>query len=458
MKKLKVFMLISVLVMASMIFSACTPTAPTEPAAPEVPTEAPAAVATMAEEVPTEAAVVEPTATEEVKEVTLTIQHWQPSLVVENAPWWGEILQGFEAEHPGVTVANNFVPFADYLTTLETQLAGDQLPDIFYGHVKAAEIGKAGKSVDLKTAYDPDFFDSFYSGPLSQFNFPNDEGGSNIYALPMDAQLFAFFVNPTIMGELGLQAPDTWDQLIEMAPTIRDAGYVPLAWGNQAQNVCVDFVLPIIQQYGGNVLAMDLSGEGWDGEETVNAFQLLSDLVDAGVLVDGINAVSEEQGRELAFQGRAAMLYGPNSNVGVINSDAPEEYANTYEIAKVPALTVDSKHWTGDGSGNGWVVAKGPNQELALEFLRYFYSDAVYDKFIKNTQRMPSNTTSLDAVENEKVQKMASWLDDGADHILFGQGTWDAIANACQSVLDGSLTPEAAATQVQADINNTRGR
>lgn len=449
MKNFKLFTLISFLVVLSMVFAACTtPTA--EPTIQETTTEA------TEEAVVTEAPVE---ATEApVEEVTLTIQHWQPSLVVENAPWWGEILSGFEAEHPGVTVVNNFVPFAEYLTTLETQLAGDQLPDIFYGHVKAAEIGKAGKSVDLKTVLDQEFLDTFYSGPLSQFDFPNDEGGSNIYALPMDAQLFVFYVNPAIMAELGLEAPQTWDDLIAMAPAIVDAGYIPLAWGNQAQNVCVDFILPIIQQYGGNVLGMDLSGEGWDGEATVNAFQLLSDLADAGVLVDGINAVSEEQGRELAFQGRAAMLYGPNSNVGVISSDAPEEYATTYEIAKVPALTADGKHWSGDGSGNGWVVAKGDNQDLAIEFLKYFYSDEVYDKFITNTQRMPSNSTSLDAVANENVQLITSWLDDGADHILFGQGTWDAVANACQSVLDGSLTPADAAVQVQSDIDTTRGR
>lgn len=451
MKNYKLFLLISLLVVTSMVFTACNTT-------PEATVEEGSATEEIMAEEEVEEPVAEETEAEPVEEVTLTIQHWQPSLVEENAPWWDEILRGFEAEHPGVTVVNNFVPFGDYLTTLETQLAGEQLPDIFYGHTKAAEIGKAGKSVDLRTVFDEEFLDSFYSGPLSQFDFPNDEGGTNLYALPMDAQLFAIYVNPAIMEELGLEAPETWDELLEMAPAIIDAGYVPLAWGNQAQNVCVDFVLPLIQQQGGNVLQMDLSGEGWDGEETVAAFTLMADLSDAGVFVDGINAVSEEQGRELAFQGRAAMLYGPNSNVGVISSDAPEEYASTYEIAKVPALAEGEVHWTGDGSGNGWVVAKGDHQDLAVEFLKYFYSDAVYDKFIENTQRMPSNTTSLDAVTNENVQLMASWLDDGADHILYGQGTWDAVANACQSVIDGSLTPEEAAAQVQNDINETRGR
>jgi hypothetical protein len=54
--------------------------------------------------------------------------------------------------------------------------------------------------------------------------------------------------------------------LIEMAPKIREAGYTPLVWGNQARNVCPDFFLPLVTQYGGDVLKMDDTGTGWDSE------------------------------------------------------------------------------------------------------------------------------------------------------------------------------------------------
>ncbi len=134
------------------------------------------------------------------------------------------------------------------------------------------------------------------------------------------------------------------------------------------------------------------------------------------------------------------------------------EYAESYYVAKNPALAADQPHWTGDGSGEGWVVKQGPNQEMTIELVKYLFSDEVYQKYIKGDQTMPSRPSALDQVENEKVQLMTSWLPDGSDHILFGQGSWDAVANACQAVLDGTLTPADAAAQVQSDVDATRAR
>jgi len=391
------------------------------------------------------------------EEVTLTIQHWSPNMV-ETTAWWDEILRGFEAKHPGVKIVNNFIPFAQYLPTLTSQSAGDQLPDVFFGHVKAAELGRGGKSIDYKTVFDEAFFKGFYAGPMNQFTYPNAEGGTNIYALPWSAQLFGIFVNPKIMKELGLEPPETWDQLIEMAPKIREAGYTPLVWGNQARNVCPDFFLPLVTQNGGDVLKMDDSGKGWDGDQVVKAFELLDKLARAGTFVDGINAVNEETGWNIAFQGKAAMLYTGSWVPDTIDKTAPPEYASSYYVAKNPALAADQPHWTGDGSGEGWVVKKGPNQDMAIELVKYLFSDEVYQKFIKGSQTMPSRPAALDQVENEKVKLMTSWLPDGSDHILFGQGSWDAVSNACQAVLDGSLAPADAAKQVQKDVDATRSR
>ena len=47
---------------------------------------------------------------------------------------------------------------------------------------------------------------------------------------------------------------------------------------------------------------------------------------------------------------------------------------------------------------------------------------------------------------------------DGANHILFGAGSWDAVSNVCQGILDGSIEPAAGATQIQADVLATRAQ
>jgi raffinose/stachyose/melibiose transport system substrate-binding protein len=391
-------------------------------------------------------------------EITLEIMHWD-SRMVEGVAWWDEIVSGFEAAHPGVNIETNFIGFGQYLPTLQTRAAGEELPDVFFGHVMAAELGRAGLAVNYADIYEPEYFERFYPGPLRQFTF--DEGA--IYALPWTAQMFGIFVNDTIMTELGLEPPNTWDELIEMAPAINEAGYIPLTWGNAEGNVCPDFVLPLITQYGGDVYALDALTDPdvtWDSEPVVNGLALLQRLAEAGVFMPGINGVADDQARQIWFQSRGAMMFTGSWVPSIIEAEAPPEIVENYYVWKLPALTEDGIHWSGDGSGEGWVVnANSSNRDLALELVDYLLSDEVYAIHIAGAQNMPSMPSALDLVENPFVQEMTGWLEtDGSNHILFGQGNWDALASVCSGILDSTVSPEDGAAQIQADILATRSR
>jgi raffinose/stachyose/melibiose transport system substrate-binding protein len=181
--------------------------------------------------------------------VTLKIMQWQ---YVNQARWWTNLLRGFTVQHPNVTIENEYVTFDQYLTTLESEAAANTLPDVFYTHVKAAELGRSGHTIDFATVFPSSFFRQFYAGPLRQFTFDNGK----VYALPWDAQIFGIFVNNTIMSKLHLKPPQTWNDLIAMAPMIRVAGYTPLAFGT-SDGGCPDFFLPLVTQEGGNVYALD---------------------------------------------------------------------------------------------------------------------------------------------------------------------------------------------------------
>lgn len=393
-------------------------------------------------------------------DVTLRIMHWAPALSgdEEAHQWWNDAIATFEEANPGVTIENNFISFGQYLPALEAMIAGDELPDVFFGHVKVAELGRAGLIVNFSELMGEEFLEQFYPGPVRQFTFDD-----TVYALPWTSQMFGVYVNPAIMEEVGVEAPETWDDLIEISGPLNEAGYIPLAWGNAGMNVCTDFALPLVQQYDGNVYALDelIDPEiSWDSEPVIQAFELLKSLQDANVFIPGINGVDEAQGAQIFYQSRAAMLYGGSWYPGIIGNEAPEELVESFYVIKNPALTEDSVHWSGNGSGEGWVVADGTERtELALDFLQLILSDEVYLPHIAATQNMPSMPSAQEALENEFVREMTGWLEtDGANHILFGQGSWEAFSGACASVLDGSLTPEEAAAAVQAEVIEIRER
>ena len=392
------------------------------------------------------------------EDTVIHVMSWEPAQV-DGTEWWDKITQGFTAQHPGVTIETNFVPFNQYLTTLAAMTAGGSLPDVFTGHVKAAELGRAGLAVNYKDVVDEAFLKEFYPGPLRQFTFD----GGDIYALPWTAQIFGLFVNDRIMKELGLTAPNTWDELIAMAPKIREAGLTPIAFGNLAHNVCPDFFLPLVTQYGGDVYALDdLTADGvtWDSKPVVDALTLMQNLVKAGVFLEGVNGIDERPAWQIAYQGKAAMLYTGSWAPAVFDAEATQDWLDNYSVHKVPAVTADGVHYTGDGSGEGWVVnAKSPNKDITLEFVKYMFTPEVYDIHTAGLGGFPSMPSALDQVKNPKVQEMVKWMDtDGADHILFGAGSWDAVSNVCQSILDGSIEPAAGAKQIQSDVMATRSK
>lgn len=371
--------------------------------------------------------------------------------------WFDAVLKKFEADHPGVTVEVNSLAFPQYGPALETMISGKELPDVFYGQTQTAILGRAGLVIDFRDYVDQAWLDRFYAGPLKQTTF---DGA--VYGVPQDAQFFEFFVNPAVMDPLGLKPPVTWDDLIAMAPKISAAGYIPLAWGNSAGNVCPDFFLPLVAQFGGDTFELDdlaKSTDTWNSEPVIKALDLLDRLTKAGVFMPGINGVSQQQGDQVFYQGKSAMLFEGSWIPVTIGADAPEELVKTYTISKIPALTPDGIHWAGDGSGESWAVkANSPNTKLSVELVKYLLSDDVYKEYVTNTQSLPSMPSAAQYLTDPKVLQMADWLKtDGTNHILFGQGSWQAVSDACTSILEGSATPADAAAKIQADVLKSRG-
>jgi len=434
------FLRISALTAASAALSACA--RPTE----ELP-------ATTESEEPTEPEATEETVpSPEPEENTLKVMHWNGKMTRE-AAFWDENLQEFENRHPALTVDNNVVPFGEYTLNLEAMIAAGTPPDVFWGLTKILELGRGKAVIDWYNYVDEDFLDGFYWGPVEHFIWDGE-----LYAIPSTAQTFGFFVHDTLMQELGLEPPETWDDLIAMAPDIRDAGLAPVVFGNQDKGTAWDFWLPLVAQYGGNASEYDTQEKSWVDEPVIQAFELLQRLVAAGVFIDGINGISRDQAYQLAFQGRSPMFYQGSWFPGVANSQAPEEYLGTYYVWPNPALKPGDPHLTADSSGRAWAVSKDrPNTDLGVEFVKYQCELDVYKKYIAGVAEVPAMPEAIDAVEDEKVQVMTTFLEDGVRHILFDKGSSQAVGDVCAEIMAGvEMTPEEAAQKMQDIVEAAR--
>lgn len=76
-------------------------------------------------------------------------------------------------------------------------------------------------------------------------NGPNNE----VFALDLDMVQVTWFYNMDIFEEVGVEPPETWDDLLVISQQIKDAGYIPLAVPGSAENFWGEFMGWIIQSY-----------------------------------------------------------------------------------------------------------------------------------------------------------------------------------------------------------------
>lgn len=149
------------------------------------------------------------------------------------AGWWGdtvrndlygEIIDGFEARYPHITVVREPASWGDYWDRLAIQTAGGHAPDFISMHALFASdyIGRG-----VLAPLDPFVAD----GTLDLSQWPQgviDTGvvrGTN-YMVAMGVTFASLFVNRGLMNELGIDVPNmdwTWDEFMQTAWDVRHA-------------------------------------------------------------------------------------------------------------------------------------------------------------------------------------------------------------------------------------------
>lgn len=141
-----------------------------------------------------------------------------------------------------------------------------------------------GKPYDFAlrgAAYDLTNFDDF-SDSVADFTsemfvpFAHDGG---IYAFPETTTFHVLFYRTDILQQLGLEVPQTWEDLIGTVPTLDRHG-MNIQTMIAASDAYKPFgaTVPIIQQNGGEVYSEDGLNVAFSDPKTLEAFELLTDL------------------------------------------------------------------------------------------------------------------------------------------------------------------------------------
>ena len=170
--------------------------------------------------------------------VTLKIAHYEP-------PGPGDTIEAmaadFEELYPNVTIELSYQAFAEYSSTINLILSGNNAPDIVelgQGNTHQAPLVAAGllRPIDDYSALYG--WDTLYPGVLRDQNSVADDGLSfgngKQYAVPLGGNIVGVYYNQTILDQVGIELPlETFAEFEEALATIRDAGIQPMVFGDQ---------------------------------------------------------------------------------------------------------------------------------------------------------------------------------------------------------------------------------
>lgn len=136
-----------------------------------------------------------------------------------------------EADLKDTKINRTVAPSVGIRDTYRLAVSADKTPDLAYSWPAASVLAgyaRTGKIAALDAYYDKykwDNVNDFYRGRNSY--------QGKIYAVPMEQDLMGVYYNRDLFKKLGLEVPKTYAEFKTVAEKVKEAGLIPIAFGNK---------------------------------------------------------------------------------------------------------------------------------------------------------------------------------------------------------------------------------
>lgn len=354
------------LIIATMMLTACS----TSKATDETAVEEPAAEEAVPAE---EETVVEP------KVSSLTI--WADET---RAPIIEEIGKDFTAKY-GVDIIVQEMGSGDIRDQLKVAGPAGEGPDIIVGaHDWLGELVTNGLLAEIDLG---DKAGDFFGPAVDAFTY-----GGKLYGMPYATENLAFFRNVDLVPE----APTTWDEVAQISADLQAAGSVKYGYALQENDPYHFF--PLMSSFGGYVFGRDANGSydpsnvGIDSEGSIAAATWVDNMVKEGQMAAGIDYSTMHSMFE---NGQVAMIIsGPWALTEIRDSGVH------YAISNIPSGTTAGTPFLGV---QGFMISSfSKDPLLAQTFLLEFIAteetmQAMYDANPRPSAYLPVREATEDA-------------------------------------------------------------
>lgn len=212
--------------------------------------------------------------------VSLTFETWLPT-----QDQWTDLVAAFEKENPNITI--DFQRDEDYdafKTKLDNNILANDMPDVYGIQAGSSFDDYAQYAMPVKD-YASDWISKISDNSRKQTTTTD---GTEAAVPILNAGMEYFLYNKTILDELGLAVPTTYDELVTFAKAARDKGYTPMAMGAADAWHDSDFFVWLANQYGPGDIYKAAAGDiPWDSDSLVQAGTAWQKLFTDGIFQEG---------------------------------------------------------------------------------------------------------------------------------------------------------------------------
>ena len=281
---------------------------------------------------------------------------------------FNDIADAYTAENPGITVTYEAVPYGEFPTTLTTQIAGGNAPDITwltetaqYDFVSAGAMFPLTETFRNTEGYDLDDY--------AQASLDSWSQDGELYFYPFSTSPFAVFVNNDMVREAGEKTPGelvaegkwTWENAIDLGAAVhantgkhgiifRDFNYT--SWTR---------LEPLYTGWGVKLWSDDGKTCLMNSPEMVDAMSFLHDAIFEKNATPGPGVSAD------FFAGDAAMTITQISRANLLPKG---DDAFDWDLVPLPAGPIGEYGYVG-AAGIG-VLKSSPHAQEAADFLAFF--------------------------------------------------------------------------------------
>ncbi|WP_449271857.1 ABC transporter substrate-binding protein [Halomicronema hongdechloris] len=295
----------------------------------------------------------------------------------------------FEAEHPNIKIDMVEGPnAADNVENLYTTsfLLGDSPYDLVYSDVVwIPKFAAAGWLMDLSDRVSESELAQFLDADVAAGQY---QGG--LYRMPFRTAMGMLYYRTDLLEQLGMDAPDTFTDLIEASQAIQEQTDVPWGYvwqGLQYEGLVTNFV-EIVAGYGGFWIDPETLDVGLDQPEAVQAVEFMRDVITEEISPAGVTNYLEEDSLRVFENGNAAFL----RNWPYVWAEANKEDSPVQgNIALKPMVHAPNQDAAACLGGWGFGIAKStPHPEEAWEVVQFFTSRRGQKQFALEHAYVPS--------------------------------------------------------------------